>query len=155
MTIVRGWLIAAVVAFAVPFSAAAGSLGAEELQAVVRLNPSLGFAKWAIKQPIDESYAAVTFQEVGDQSDSERAGRKYALTIFHLPSKKVLLMLEQGTLELGINPHPVTTSKGRVVFGFGTDYFDQRRIEYTFSLNPPRVLSSKEVEAPPPDPNMP
>lgn len=153
----KGELISAlaIFIFAVSFNAAADSLSAEDLEAVIRLNPSMHFAKWAIRQPIDENYAALTFQEVGDHSQLERAGRRYALTILHVPSRKVLLTLERGTLELGINPHPIEAAKDRAVFGFGTDYVDQRRVEYTFSLNPPKILGSKDIEPPQADPDTP
>jgi hypothetical protein len=41
------------------------------------------------------------------------------------------------------------------VFGIGTDYFDSRRVEFVFAVDPPRILSKKELPPPEPDPEMP
>ncbi len=127
----------------------------DELQEVRQLNPHIAFARWAIAHHLDKNYAAVTFQEVGDAKNLEFKGRKYLFAILHNPSKKVVLVLEEGTLEMGYNPHPVSGSGRQAVFGIGTDYFDSRRVEFVFAVDPPRILSKKELPPPEPDPDMP
>ena len=149
------FLAAAAVAFLCTTAWADAWLKPDELQEVRRLNPQIAFAKWAITQRLDKNYAAVTFQEVGDEKNLEFKGRKYLLAILHTPSKKVVLVLEEGTLEMGYNPHPVSGSGRQTVFGIGTDYFDSRRVEFVFAVDPPRILSKKELPPPEPDPDMP
>lgn len=88
------------------FAWADASLTMDELREVIEVNPQMAFAKWAIKHPLDKTYAATTFQELSEGPNSELAGRRYAFVILHVPSKKVVLVLEEGKLEMGHNPHP-------------------------------------------------
>lgn len=137
------------------FAWADASLTMDELREVIEVNPQMAFAKWAIKHPLDKTYAATTFQELSEGPNSELAGRRYAFVILHVPSKKVVLVLEEGKLEMGHNPHPAGGTDRRATFGIGTDYYDSRLVEFTFSVEPPKVLSKKALEPPAADPDMP